>query len=103
MGPLHTHCDCLDSVFVVLASVGVRVSFICFWNPFPPIGLLHSTLTREFMPSLIASCYAIFGLYPWKTCFFLKENRVAVDLGERGGKRENKRRGGRGRSEGRVG
>jgi hypothetical protein len=26
-----------------------------------------------------------------------------VDLGERGGKRENKRRGGRGRSEGRVG
>jgi hypothetical protein len=55
------------------------------------------------MPSLIASCYAIFGLYPWKTCFFLKENRVAVDLGERGGKRENKRRGGRGRSEGRVG
>lgn len=84
VGPLHTHCDCLDSVFVVLASVGVRVSFICFWNPFPPIGLLHSTLTREFMPSLIASCYVVFSCCPWKVCFFLKRNEGTEDLEERG-------------------
>jgi hypothetical protein len=40
---------------------------------------------RQFVPNLIASRYALFGGYHWEACSFLKRNRGAVSLGERGG------------------
>lgn len=42
------------------------------------------------MPSLLASCYAVFALYHWKTCFLMKGNRIKwiSGRGEVGGRTE---------------
>lgn len=36
------------------------------------------------MPSLTPSCYSMFSSYLWEACSFLKGNRGAEDLRERG-------------------
>ena len=41
-----------------------------------------TALIRGFVPSVIITCSAMFGFYPWEPCSFLKENRRRVDLGE---------------------
>lgn len=76
------HILWLFSLGFCRTSNNEKVSQSFTWDSFPPTGLLHSDLTREFMPSLIA----MFGLYPWETCSFLKKNGGVVDLGEWGGR-----------------
>lgn len=53
-------------------------------TPFPPTGLPHPALLGRSVPSVIVTCNALFGWYPWNVCSFQKGNR-GMDLWERGG------------------
>lgn len=44
----------------------------------------HSSLDMRTCGKSYCTCYAIFGLYSWEGCSFLKVNRVTVYLEERG-------------------
>lgn len=64
---------------------GIPDSFAYAWHLLPPTELPCPALTLEFVPSLTATCYAMFGCYPWDACYLLKGKKGAVNLVERVG------------------
>jgi len=81
--------ECFAFVFVLFKFGGVTESFTRYLDP-SPTRLPLPALKWVFVPCLIVSCHAMFDRYLWETCF-LKENRVRVTLGEKGGEGEPRR------------
>ena len=82
---LHTYYGCLVWVVCGILNSGSKVisdSFACFWDHSPPTVL---PCPAFLCVSLIVFSYAVFNWYPWEGCSFLKENRRAIDLGEKWG------------------
>lgn len=68
LGPLHMlWLVSMGFAGLLTVAVGVYHSFACSWNSFPPTGLRHPA---SFMPSLIASSYAISANIPGRPVLF---------------------------------
>jgi hypothetical protein len=73
-GSLYTYCGSLAHCFSFTPNSSRRRisnSFDCSY--FLPTGLPCPALIEGYIPSLIASCYAEFGCYHWKTTRFYRD------------------------------
>lgn len=77
LGPLHTWYGCIVKCFGGMPNsgcLGVCDSFVCSLDTFPPPPrLLSPTLIWWFVPSIITTCYVIFGWYSWEACYLWGE------------------------------
>ena len=53
--------------------MGISDYFHCPWDPFPPTGLPHSALIRDFVTGLTVTCYAVLVDIPGTPALFLME------------------------------